>query len=96
MALVVGVTGISLQALRGRSRTKAIVHARHVAMFLIRRHTRSSLPEIGALFGDRDHTTVMSALAKIEHQRNTLREVAEHIRDLEARLGIVTEERVAS
>jgi len=51
--------------LLGPDRHHLIVHARHVAMYLARKRTRMSFPEIGRAFGKRDHTTVMSAVTKI-------------------------------
>jgi chromosomal replication initiator protein len=47
-------------------RSKDIVHARHVAMYLARTLTSSSLPQIGKNFGDRDHTSVLHACNKIK------------------------------
>jgi chromosomal replication initiator protein len=47
-------------------RTKAIVRPRHVAMYLSRALTPRTLPEIGRRFGDRDHTTVLAAIRRIE------------------------------
>jgi hypothetical protein len=47
-------------------RTGGIAGPRHLAMYLARRMTRLSLPEIGRHFGGRDHSTVLSAVRKIE------------------------------
>lgn len=52
--------------LRSKKRTKEIAHARHVAMYLARTLTSSSLPQIGKSFGDRDHTSVLHACNKIK------------------------------
>ena len=52
--------------LNGRGRTVGIVHPRQIAMFLARHHTGSSLQDIGAAFGGRDHGTVIHALRTIE------------------------------
>ena len=49
-------------------RQRSILYPRQVAMFLSRRLTDASLPEIGRAFGGRDHTTVMHAVEKIEHE----------------------------
>jgi chromosomal replication initiator protein len=52
--------------LRSKKRNKDIAHARHVAMYLTRTLTNSSLPQIGKNFGDRDHTSVLHACNKIK------------------------------
>ena len=59
---------IKVQDMKGPRRTRQLVVPRQVAMFLARRHTGLSLPEIGKHFGGRDHTTVMHAVRKIEKQ----------------------------
>jgi chromosomal replication initiator protein len=57
---------VTLAELRGRSRGKEIVLPRQIAMFILREETGSSLVEIGALLGGRDHSTVMHGIEKIE------------------------------
>jgi len=57
---------VKIQDMKGPRRTKQLVLPRQVAMFLARRHTGMSLPEIGKHFGGRDHTTVMHAVKKID------------------------------
>jgi chromosomal replication initiator protein len=56
--------------LRSKKRSKDIAHARHVAMYLARTLTSASLPHIGKLFGDRDHTSVLHACNKIKGMIN--------------------------
>ncbi len=63
--------GIAVKDLRGRGRTKEIVGPRQVAMYLMREETGASLVEIGQALGDRDHTTVMHGIAKIERDLGT-------------------------
>ena len=69
---IMGVTaeyfGVSVDDLVGPSRSRALVHARQMAMYLCRELTDLSLPRIGEKFGDRDHTTVMHAERKIKGQ----------------------------
>lgn len=57
-------TRVSAAELRGKDRHKSIAYARHVAMFVARRVTGESFPEIGRAFG-RDHTTVMAGVARV-------------------------------
>ncbi len=59
--------GLLVQQLSGSDRILAIVRPRQVAMFLARRLTNTSLVKIGARFGQRDHTTVLSAINRIEN-----------------------------
>jgi chromosomal replication initiator protein len=56
---------ISADDLSGSSRAQAIALARQVAMYICREQTNLSLPKIGQLFGNRDHTTVMYACKKV-------------------------------
>jgi chromosomal replication initiator protein len=56
---------IDLTEIRGIRRQRSIIYPRQVAMFLCRRLTEASLPEIGRAFGGRDHTTVLHAVEKI-------------------------------
>ncbi len=59
---------VDVTEMRGARRHRSILYPRQVAMFLCRRLTEASLPEIGRAFGGRDHTTVMHAVEKIEHE----------------------------
>lgn len=58
--------GLTLNDLQSQTRSKDLVYARHIAMYLARKMTPRSLPTIARTFGGRDHTTVMHACAKIE------------------------------
>jgi chromosomal replication initiation ATPase DnaA len=53
--------GFTVAELFSRRRERALVKARHLAMYRIRKETELSLPRIGRMFGGRDHTTVLSA-----------------------------------
>ena len=55
----------TVEALLGRDRSQKIVQPRQVAMYLLRKETDASLPQIGAVLGGRDHTTVMYSIDKI-------------------------------
>ena len=57
---------VKLVDLKGPKRNRAIAHPRMVAMFLCRKLTPMSYPEIGSRFGGKDHSTVISAVRKIE------------------------------
>lgn len=56
---------ISLQAITGKSRSKPIVEARHVAMYLLREDADLALKQVGLLLGHRDHSTVIHGVQKI-------------------------------
>ncbi len=57
---------MAVSDLKSRRRTKNIIKPRQIAMYIARKLTNSSLPEIGNAFGGKDHTTVLHAFKKIE------------------------------
>jgi chromosomal replication initiator protein len=63
---VAGHYGLRVSDLKQKSNAKAIAFPRQVAMFLCRRLTPLSYPEIGRLFSDKHHSTVMHSVEKIE------------------------------
>lgn len=73
--------------IRGKRRTKSTANARHIAMFLIRNMTDLSFIDIGRLFGNRDHTTVMAAYEKIDGQAKTAGKISEDIRDISSNIN---------
>ncbi len=73
--------------LTSKDRHKSVAFARHVAMYLCKQRLKCSFPEIGRAFGNRDHTTVMSAVRKIEAQRDSDPQVRAHLEALERRLA---------
>ena len=58
--------GIDEEVIKGSSRSREVVNARQAAMYLVRRMTNLSTPDIGREFGKRDHTTVLHSLEQIE------------------------------
>lgn len=72
--------------LYGSSRSQTIARARQIAMYLCRELTNLSLPKIGQLFGNRDHTTVMYANKKIEQLMKERRSVYTQVTELTTRL----------
>ena len=74
--------GFSVEALCGPSRTRPLVTARQVAMYLTRELTDYSYPAIGRVFGKRDHTTVIHAVDKIAGQMQERRQIYEQVTEL--------------
>jgi hypothetical protein len=77
---------ITNTAITGERRTHNIVYPRQIAMFLARRYTTKSLPEIGRRFGGRDHTTVLHGARKIESEVRADWQVAYDVAHIEAAL----------
>ncbi len=75
--------------LLSKDRHKSIAFARHVAMYLCKQRLKCSFPELGRAFGNRDHTTIMSAVRKVEALRSSDPEVRAHLEALERKLGVV-------
>ena len=74
--------GISRAELVGSSRASTPLRARQVAIFLTRDLTDLSLPQIGRLYGGRDHTTVLNSLRRVEASLDEDADLAEKIREL--------------
>jgi len=74
--------------LTSKDRHKTIAFARHVAMYLCKQRLKCSFPELGRAFGGRDHTTVMSAVRKIETQREDDPNVRAHLEAIERKLAV--------
>jgi chromosomal replication initiator protein len=90
MASTADYFGVSLEDLRGQSRSRVLVNARQVAMYLCRELTELSLPRIGQAFGGRDHTTVMHADRKIRQQMAERRSLYNQIAELTNRIKQIT------
>jgi chromosomal replication initiator protein len=63
-------------------RTQRVVLPRQIAMWISYKNTTRSLPEIGRKFGDRDHTTILHAVRKIEKMIETNPNFAAHVREI--------------
>ena len=76
----------SVESLLGRDRSQKIAEPRQVAMYLMRKETDASLPQIGAALGGRDHTTVMYAIGKIENQIETKADLRKRVVNIKQQL----------
>lgn len=81
---------VRIPDLKSKTRTKPLVVARQVAMFLVKKHLDRSLVDIGRSFGGKDHTTVMNALRRIEDQLNKDSEIKRDIDELDGRIHNIT------
>jgi chromosomal replication initiator protein len=86
MAQTSAYFGLSMEDLCGSSRSRVLVNARQIAMYLCRELTDLSLPKIGQQFGGRDHTTVMHADRKIRELMAERRSVYNQVTELTNRI----------
>ncbi|WP_313949526.1 helix-turn-helix domain-containing protein, partial [Frankia sp. AvcI1] len=80
--------GVSMDDLCGTSRSRVLVTARQIAMYLCRELTDLSLPKIGQHFGGRDHTTVMHADRKIRGLMAERRAIYNQVTELTNRIRV--------
>ncbi|MCD4557834.1 chromosomal replication initiator protein DnaA [Schaalia sp. lx-100] len=89
-AMIMGQTAhyfnVTIEQLCSQERSRTVVEARQIAMYLCRELTDLSLPKIGSTFGGRDHTTVMHANKKISSQMAEKRETFNHVTELTTRI----------
>ncbi|MFA7323077.1 MAG: chromosomal replication initiator protein DnaA [Candidatus Nanopelagicales bacterium] len=86
MASTASYFGVTVEDLCGSSRSRVLVTARQIAMYLCRELTDLSLPKIGQAFGGRDHTTVMHANRKIKDLMAERRSLFNQVSDLTSRI----------
>jgi chromosomal replication initiator protein len=86
MAQTVEYFGTTIEDLCGPSRSRMLVTARQIAMYLCRELTELSLPKIGQQFGGRDHTTVMHAERKIRSLMAERRAIYNQVTELTGRI----------
>ncbi len=86
MDVVAEFFGLSVEELCSESRTRQLVNARQVAMYLVRELTDMSFPQIGKCFGGRDHSTVMHAKDKIANLMKEKHAIYEQVQELTARI----------
>ncbi|MCZ4313273.1 chromosomal replication initiator protein DnaA [Comamonadaceae bacterium G21597-S1] len=77
---------IKVADMYSKKRPASIAKPRQIAMYLAKELTQKSLPEIGELFGGRDHTTVLHAVRKISAERQQLTELNQQLHVLEQTL----------
>jgi chromosomal replication initiator protein len=86
MAQTAAYFGLTIEDMCGASRSRVLVTARQIAMYLCRELTELSLPKIGQLFGGRDHTTVMHADRKIRQLMSERRAIYNQVTELTNRI----------
>ncbi len=86
MASTAGYFSLTIEDLCGTSRSRVLVNARQIAMYLCRELTELSLPKIGQTFGGRDHTTVMHAERKIKQLMAERRSIFNQVTELTNRI----------
>ena len=70
----------------GKDRNAQLVLARHISMYLIRKYLDIPLKKVGEMFGGKDHTTVMSALTKVDKELKTSEQLKTAIEELERKI----------
>jgi len=86
MATTASYFGVSMEDLCGSSRSRNLVTARQIAMYICRELTSMSLPKIGQQFGNRDHTTVMHADRKIRALMAERRAIYNQVTELSTKI----------
>lgn len=86
MAMTAAYFSLTIDDLCGTSRSRVLVNARQIAMYLCRELTDLSLPKIGSVFGNRDHTTVMHADRKIRQLMAERRSIYNQVTELTNRI----------
>jgi chromosomal replication initiator protein len=86
MAQTASYFSLTVDDLCGTSRSRVLVNARQIAMYLCREMTELSLPKIGQAFGGRDHTTVMHADRKIRQLMAERRSIYNQVTELTNRI----------
>ena len=87
--LVANYFQLRVSDLKSKERRKVIVRPRQIAMYLCRKHTERSFPELSSEFGKKDHTTVLSACKKIESMIEQDPSLRSQVVDLERQMDVL-------
>ncbi|MDD2956663.1 MAG: chromosomal replication initiator protein DnaA [Oscillospiraceae bacterium] len=79
--------GVDAEIIRGQQRVREAVSARQVAMYLIRNITNLSSDDIGKIFGNRDHSTVLYSIEKVEKQMKSDAAFAETVKEIKTNIS---------
>lgn len=85
--IVADYYGLTSQQIKSRTRTKNIANARHISIYLCRKYLDLPYIRLGDEFGGRDHSTIMSAISKVEKQIKSDVVFSNAIKDLETSIG---------
>ena len=77
---------LNLQEMLSPRRSRSLARPRQIAMYLAKQHTTNSLPDIGRKFSNRDHTTVIHAVRKIEELIKKDNEVKQNVNEINKKL----------
>ena len=84
--LVASHFNLSIQELLSQRRSRSLARPRQIAMYLAKQHTTNSLPDIGRKFSNRDHTTVIHAVKKIDELIKKDNDIKENVLELKKKL----------
>ncbi|MBT6177271.1 MAG: chromosomal replication initiator protein DnaA [Deltaproteobacteria bacterium] len=87
--LVANYFQLKVSDLKSKERRKVIVRPRQIAMYLCRKHTEHSFPELSSEFGKKDHTTVLSACKKIDSMLQQDPSLRSQVVDLERQMDVL-------
>ena len=79
---------LDLETLQSKTRKRHVVQARQLAMFFAKKHTKSSLANIGSQIGDRDHATVLHACKTVENLLSTDKQFKKYVEDIQKKLSL--------
>tara|TARA_B110000438_G_scaffold246998_2_gene248902 strand:- start:1118 stop:2506 length:1389 start_codon:yes stop_codon:yes gene_type:complete len=84
--LVASYFNLNIQEMLSQRRSRSLARPRQIAMYLAKQHTTNSLPDIGRKFSNRDHTTVIHAVKKIDELIKKDNEIKQQVSDLKKKL----------
>jgi chromosomal replication initiator protein len=79
---------LPIELLKSKTRKREVVQARQIAMYFAKRMTKSSLANIGAHCGGKDHATVLHACRTVNNLQETDKQFRGYLEDLEKKLSI--------
>ena len=84
--LVASYFNLNLQEMLSPRRSRVLARPRQIAMYLAKQHTSNSLPDIGRKFSNRDHTTVIHAVKKIDELIKKDNEIRQSVMEIKKKI----------